>query len=70
MPSFIILLNKNPSFNKGITKVLKMMSNLNPGMLLWIQKGLLSKANNFSLLRHIVKRITTSTEDKVVIDHD
>lgn len=67
MPSFIILLNKNPSFNKGVTKVLKMISNLNPSMLLWIQKGLLSKENKFSLLRHMVKKITCSTEEVVTI---
>jgi hypothetical protein len=64
-----IALNRNPNFNKGVTKALKMISNLNWTCLLSIPKGILSNENKYSVLRHMVKRVSLAKEDQVVADH-
>ena len=64
-----IALNHTPNFNKGVTKALKMISNLNWTCLLSIPKGILSNENKYSVLRHMVKRVIALKEDQVVADH-
>jgi hypothetical protein len=69
MPPIAIVLNRNPNFNKGVTKVLKMISNLNWICLVSIPKGILSNENKFSVLRHMVKRVKALQDDKVAAEH-
>lgn len=58
-----IILNKNANFEKGVNKVLKMITNLNFGIMKFIKQGILSNENKFSLLRHMVKQIEAAKED-------
>lgn len=69
MPAIAIALNRNPNFNKGVTKALKMISSLNWICLFSIPKGILSNDNKFSVLRHMVKRVKSLQDDKVAADH-
>ena len=59
------VLNRNKDFDKGVNRIVKMISDVKWSLLNQIPLTILTNSNRFSLLRHVVKQIQMAEPDSI-----